>query len=213
MTKTRSLKISKRKKRPEGPKGPKTASTHKTQWSPSKSACRARTLHTCSSHKRFLKNNFKRTSLVRTRVQSVGFLMQYFEFRTGFADVFESTTKPQREAQNDQSDRTISTLSRCLQWFSKSAHKKYYKTADFWDRGVRGPIRSRKTEVWRAQGRQTAARTRFWAENASNASRVGGDAINIEKRSVWATWAPSGPERKTALRSQGSLTQRGSDDG
>ena len=105
--------------------------------------------------------DLKKTSLVRTRVQSVGFSMQDFEFRKGFVDVFESAAKPQREGKNDLSDHTISTLSRCLQRSSKSAHKKYDNTADFGDRGVRGPIRSRKTEVWRAHGRHTAVRTRF----------------------------------------------------
>ena len=60
---------------------------------------RGRTLHTCSHHSRFFKTNFQKTFLVRTRVQSIVFEMQNFDFESAFAVLFESTTKPQREAQ------------------------------------------------------------------------------------------------------------------
>ena len=73
------------------------------------------------------------------------------DFRSSFIVLFESTTKPQREAQNDQSEGTISTLSWLLQWFSRSAHKKYYRSADFWVQVAQGPIHSRKQVLWRTQ--------------------------------------------------------------
>ena len=60
---------------------------------------RGRTLHTCSHHNRFFKINFQKTFLVRTRVQSIVFEMQNFDFESAFAVLFESTTKPHREAQ------------------------------------------------------------------------------------------------------------------
>ena len=48
----------------------------------------------------------------RDRVQSIAFWEHTFDFRWGFAMVFESTTEPQREAQNDLSECTnlIATL-------------------------------------------------------------------------------------------------------
>ena len=52
---------------------------------------------------------------------------------------FENTTKPQREAQKYNLEHTISTLSQRLQWSSKRAHKKYYKTAVFWGQGYPRP--------------------------------------------------------------------------
>ena len=52
---------------------------------------------------------------------------------------FENTTKPQREVQKYNLEHTNSTLSRRLQWFSKRAHKKYYKTAVFWGQGYPRP--------------------------------------------------------------------------
>ena len=64
-------------------------------------------------------------------MQTTAFFDHIFDFSPGFIMFFESSTEPQREAQNDQSEGTNSTLSRLLQWFSKSARKKYYKSADF----------------------------------------------------------------------------------
>jgi hypothetical protein len=43
---------------------------------------------------------FEKTFLVRTRVQSIAFSESFFDFRSGFAMVFENTTKPLREAEN-----------------------------------------------------------------------------------------------------------------
>ena len=80
-----------------------------------------------------------KTFLVRTRVQTVAFFGQTFDFLSGFVVHFENTTKPQREAQKYHLEHTISTLSRRLQWFSKRAHKKYYKTAVFWGQGYPRP--------------------------------------------------------------------------
>ena len=99
----------------------------------------------------FSKNDFKITLLVRTRVQSIAFQKQNFDFELDFSVLFESTTKPQREAQNDQSEGTILTLSWLLQWLSRSAQKDYYRTADFWVQVAQGPIHSRKQVVWRTQ--------------------------------------------------------------
>ena len=42
----------------------------------------------------------------------------YFHFELGFIVKFESTTKPEREAQNGHLEHTILILSRCLQWFA-----------------------------------------------------------------------------------------------
>ena len=81
-------------------------------------------MHTCSSHNRFFKFDFKKTLLVRTRVQTVAFFGQTFDFCSGFVVHFENTTKLQREAQKYHLQHTISTLSRRLQWFWKSPHKK-----------------------------------------------------------------------------------------
>ena len=47
----------------------------------------------------FSKLNSKTELLVRTRVQSIAFEMHDFDFESRFAMLFESTTKPQREAQ------------------------------------------------------------------------------------------------------------------
>ena len=41
---------------------------------------------------------------MRTRVQSIAFEMQEFDFESAFAVLFESTTKPQREAQKRLSE-------------------------------------------------------------------------------------------------------------
>ena len=71
----------------------------------------------------------------RDRVQSIALWEHTFDFHSGFAVVFESTTEPQREAQNDLSECTNLIDTGILQWFSKRAHKKYYKTADSWGGG------------------------------------------------------------------------------
>ena len=78
---------------------------------------------------------------------------------------------------------------------------------------VRGPIHSTKTEVRMNTCHQTRRRVRFWAKNALNASRAGGHALNLGKQSVWAKSEPGVADSKTALHGQGTLTQRGSDDG
>ena len=97
---------------------------------------RGRTLHTCSYHSLFSKLNFKIEFL---GVQSITFERQNFDFESAFAMLFESIAKPQREAQKYHLEHTIATLSRRLQWFSKRAHKKYYKTAVFWGQGYPRP--------------------------------------------------------------------------
>ena len=48
-------------------------------------------------------------------MQTTSFFDHMFDFSLGFIVFFESTTKPQREAQNDQSEGTILTLSWLLQ--------------------------------------------------------------------------------------------------
>ena len=65
---------------------------------------RTRTLHTCSHHSRFFHSIFKIAFLVRTRVQSIAFQTRNFDFESSFAVLFESTIKPQREAQNGPSE-------------------------------------------------------------------------------------------------------------
>ena len=52
----------------------------------------------------FSKLNFKISLLVRTRVQSIAFKRQNFDFESAFAVLFESTAKPQREAQKRLSE-------------------------------------------------------------------------------------------------------------
>ena len=52
----------------------------------------------------FSKLNFKISLLVRTRVQSIAFERQNFDFESAFAMLFESTAKPQREAQKRLSE-------------------------------------------------------------------------------------------------------------
>ena len=94
--------------------GPKTASHQESLQNHSKSTLCAHTLHTCSSQKRFPKMFFEITLMSRDRVQSIPLWHHNFDFRSGFAVGFESTTKPQREAQKCQAECTISTLSRCL---------------------------------------------------------------------------------------------------
>ena len=90
----------------------------------SKSTRRAHTSHTCPSHRRISKPTLEKTSMSRDRVQSIAFWEHTFDFRWGFAVVFESTTEPQRECQKDNFEHAILTASRRLQWFPKSAHKK-----------------------------------------------------------------------------------------
>ena len=141
---------------------------------------------------------FEKTILSRDRVQSMAFSVHTCAFRCGFIVVFESTTKPLREAQKYLFERIMCGFSGLLQRFSKGPRKTYYKPADFCTRGRQGPIHSRKTEVWRTHVRQTRRRARVWAKNALNASRPRGHAINLEKRSVWATWVPGVPDWKTA---------------
>ena len=52
----------------------------------------------------FSKLNFKTRLLVRTREQSIAFKRQNFDFESAFAVLFESTAKPQREAQKRLSE-------------------------------------------------------------------------------------------------------------
>ena len=92
----------------------KTASHQESLQNRSKSTLCAHTLHTCSSQKRFPKMFFEITLMSRDSVQSILFWHHNFDFRLGFAVGFESSTKPQREAQKCQSERTIRALSRCL---------------------------------------------------------------------------------------------------
>ena len=63
--------------------------------------------------------------------EEITHLRRNFDFRSGSVVLFESITKPQGEAQSDQSEGTVSTLSRLLQCFSKSVREKCYKSADF----------------------------------------------------------------------------------
>ena len=79
-----------------------------------------------------------------------------------------------------------------------SAHKIYYKTADFCTRGRRGPIQSRKHVVWSPSNLH---------KNSPNANRDRGHAINLGKRSVWATKAPTIPESKTKEPARKRRTQ------
>ena len=60
----------------------------------------------------FSKLNFKISLLVRTRVQSIAFEMQEFDFESAFAVLFESTTKPQREAQKCIFEGILCKISR-----------------------------------------------------------------------------------------------------
>ena len=101
---------------------------------------------------------FEKTILSRDRVQSMAVLVRTFEFRMGFTVGFESAMKPQQEALNSLPEYIILSFSGLLQWFSKRARKKYYKTADFWTRVRQGPIHSRKQVVWSTQAPPTAAR-------------------------------------------------------
>ena len=94
--------------------GPKTASHQESLHNRSKSTLCAHTLHTCSSQKRFPKMFFEITLMSRDRVQSIPLWHHDFDFRSGFAVGFESTTKPQREAQKCQAECTIRALSLCL---------------------------------------------------------------------------------------------------
>jgi len=95
-------------------------------------------LHTVSSQSRFFENYSEKTPVARTRVQTVAFWAWNFDFESCFIAPFESTTKPQREAQKYHLEHTIATLSRRLQLFSKRTHKKY-KTAVFWGQGYPRP--------------------------------------------------------------------------
>ena len=53
----------------------------------------------------FFQKRFRnKTFLVRTRLQSIAFLLQNFDFELGFVMFFESITKPQRETQKTPSD-------------------------------------------------------------------------------------------------------------
>ena len=105
----------------------------------------------------FSKLNFKISLLVRTRVQSIAFERQNFDFESAFAVLFESTAKPQREAQKRLSEGNNCNITAIFQWFSNHTHDFHYKTADFWGSDFRGPFRSVKTMLWRTTMRQTAA--------------------------------------------------------
>ena len=67
----------------------------------------------------FFKSRVQKTFLVRTRVQKIAFERQKFDFESNFAMLFESTTKPQREAQKCLSDGNYFNITRILQSFSK----------------------------------------------------------------------------------------------
>ena len=99
---------------PGDPKDPKMASHQESVSDPSKSELCAHTLHMCSSHKRFSSFKSEKMFLSRDRVQSISLWHHNFDFRSGFAIGFESTTKTQREAQKCQAECTIRALSRCL---------------------------------------------------------------------------------------------------
>ena len=75
---------------------------------------RGRTLHTCSHHSLFSKLNFNFQLLVRTRVQSIAFERPNFYFDLAFAMLFESITKPQREAQKLHSECILFNFTRIL---------------------------------------------------------------------------------------------------
>ena len=60
----------------------------------------------------FRQNLSKKTFLVRERVQSIDFEMQNFDFESAFAVLFESTTKPQREAQKCIFEGILCKISR-----------------------------------------------------------------------------------------------------
>ena len=60
----------------------------------------------------FFKSHFQKTFLVRTRVQSIAFEMQNFDFESAFAEFFESATKPQREAQKYIFEGILCKISR-----------------------------------------------------------------------------------------------------
>ena len=77
--------------------GLKTASDQESVQNRSKSTLCAHTLHTCSSQKRFPKIFFEITLMSRDSVQSIPLSGHNFDFRSGFAVGFESTTKPQQE--------------------------------------------------------------------------------------------------------------------
>ena len=59
--------------------------------------------------------------------------------------LFESTTKPQREAQKCLSDANSFNITGIFQQFSERTHNFDYKHADFWGSDFRGPFRSTKT--------------------------------------------------------------------
>ena len=88
--------------------------------------------------------------------------------------LFESITKQLREAQNDQSEGTILTLSWLLQWLSRSAQKNYYRTADFWVQVAQGPIHSRKQMVWRTQCAKHGGEQDFEPKTSRTRSGLGG---------------------------------------
>ena len=67
---------------------------------------------------------FEKTFLVRTRVQSITFSESILKFRWVFTMVFESTTKPQWEAENSFKERSIVSLKGVLQWSSKAHTRK-----------------------------------------------------------------------------------------
>ena len=68
----------------------------------------------------FLEKKEGKTILSRDRVQSMALLEHTFDFHRGFTVVFESSTKPQREAQNDLSEHRVLIFTRLLQWFSEA---------------------------------------------------------------------------------------------
>ena len=127
---------------------------------------------------------FEKTILSRDRVQSMALLVRIVEFRRGFTVVFESTIKPQREAQNGLPEHRILSFSGLLQWFSKRARKKYNKTADFWSRVRQGPIHSRKQVVWSTQAFSPQREHQFWQKTCKTSSGGGGHALNPGKHSV-----------------------------
>ena len=93
------------------------------------------------------KTFFRKAILSRGRVQCIAFLEHTFDFRRGFTGVFESITKPQRETQNGLSEHRVLIFTGLLQWFSKRARKKYYKTSYF-----RTRVRQRADPIEKTSG-------------------------------------------------------------
>ena len=133
----------------------------------------------------FSKVNFQISLLVRTRVQSIAFKRQNFDFESAFAVLFESIAKPQREAQKRLSETNNCNITRIFQWFSNHTHDFHYKTADFWGSDFRGPFRSVKTMLWRTTMRQIAA------------TAVPFRDFPTKRKRKWQKWTPEEKTHRT----------------